>query len=379
MWKHLFVRRALMLLLAAVALVTFWEIAPAPAWMGRILLWDKGPACRLLLTSGWLLTMAGLLVWRYKLVSPHPVRILIFVFAGPVAGVMVKFGRYHAGLEELVPDFAVSGLLIAAALIACYIPAGARPAVLFSAIALSNVYAFGRFNPLQPAGPIFHPPETEAVRRLRQSQDASPDHVLIHRGFLGAALNGLGFRSVSHALMTPRLDVFRKDFPAMPAEQFNVIFNRFANIEVTDDRMPSVPIPVLIKVPASAFEPVRNVRHVAIEVAPRKECSTQRGGAVDRVTSQGSHLSIEGWAPWAGEDATQELRVISTRAVRADALITLRRPDIAETMKDYAYARSGFHFTISSADGRPLPAAEIALVARNTSQGLAQLRGCGCP
>lgn len=373
-----FARRALIILLLAFALTTFWEIGPAPLWIGRILLWSIGPGTRLLLTSGLLLMTALLLIWGRKLISVHPARLLIFILVGPILSLALKVGYRRMDLEESMSDLALSGFLVVATLIACYVPARARAAVLIAAFVPMHLYAFGQFNPIQSAVPIFDVPETNIVKQLRVRQETSPDHCVIDPHFGGAELNGMGFRSVTHALMTPRLDVFRKYFPAMDAGQFNYVFNRFSEFSVTDGPLPVVPYPQIVNLPMQAFEPIRNLRQVAVEVAGKKDCTIQRGGALERVTVAGNRLTIEGWAPWPGEDKTQTLSVISPRPLQA-SLLTVLRPDVSEKMKDYAFTRAGFRLTLSSSDGKPIRVEEIVLVARNTIKGLAQLAGCGCP
>jgi hypothetical protein len=265
-----------------------------------------------------------------------------------------------------------------AAAVACFMPVAVRAGILLTAITLANVYAFGRFNPLQPAGPIFETPDTELVRQLHKAEESSPEHVLIDRRFLGATPNGMGFRSVSHALQAPQLAIFHKYFPSMNAGEFDNIFNRWSYVQVTDHPLPENPLPNIVDVPGEAFEPPRNLRQLTIEMVRREDCSIQKGGAIDRVLQRGDSLVIEGWAPWKSEDSIQELHILSTRALLPGVMVTVRRPDIAQTMKDYAFTRSGFRLTVSTGDHRELTAGEVVLVARNTSQGLAQLPGCGC-
>jgi hypothetical protein len=276
-------------------------------------------------------------------------------------------------------DYALAGLIAAAALVACVVPAKLRAAVLLSSIALTNIYAFGRFNPLQPAEPIFETPDTDVVRELHKVQDSSPDHFIADPRFVGGTLNGMGLRSVSHALPVPKLEPLHPYFPNMDPEQFNQVFNRCCYIQVTADRLPNSSQANLVNVPFQAVDPARNLRQVMLEIAPHKDCTIQRGGLIDKVRVEGGKLIIDGWAPWEGEASSQALRVISARTLRAEPLLTIRRPDVAEMKKDYGFARAGFRLTLSSADGKVLPADEIVLVALNTSQGLAQVTGCGCP
>jgi len=373
-----FVGRALTVMAAALLLITCWEIADAPRWIGRVLFWDIGTAHRLMLISGLLILIASLLIWSRNLVTLSPARILLFVVAGPVASVLLKLVLYHEGVGASLRDLLLCGLAAAIAVAACLLPETWRAPLLFSGIALINVYAFGRFNPLQPAGPIFQTPETDVVQQLRRAQEASPDHLLVDSRFLGATPNGMGFRSVSHALSLPNLTIFRQYFPTMDADRFNTVFNRFSYVQVTDEPLPNSPFPNMVNVPKEAFEPVRNVRQVTLETSTQKDCSIQKGGGVDRADVRGDQLVIEGWAPWRGEDQTQELHIVAARGIRLGSMVTIKRPDVAETMKDYGYARSGFRVSLTSVDTRPLLAEDVVLIARNTTQGVAQLPGLGC-
>jgi len=62
------IRRALGVLGTAFALVTLWQVAPAPRWLGRIFLWDHTQPQRLLFLSGLLLAIASLALLNSNLV-----------------------------------------------------------------------------------------------------------------------------------------------------------------------------------------------------------------------------------------------------------------------------------------------------------------------
>jgi hypothetical protein len=380
------VRNSLLVLFAGFAAITLWELAPVPAWIGRILVWDRGPSQRWLFISGLLLTLAALLIWSKKLISAHPLRIGIFVVAGPIASLFLKLAwMMHRGwsggdaLSGCRRDILFCGLAIGVGLAAWFIPAGARVVLLVGTVALMNVYAFGRFNPLQPAGPIFDVPETDLVHRLRERAAASPGGVLVDLVSLGATLNGLGFRAVPHLLEAPQLPLFRSYFPAMDGERFNRIFNRYAHVHLTLNRVPDSPQNDVIELPFEVFVPVRNARRVTPGPAQPGACAQAAGGGIDHVSAQDAGITIDGWAPWTAETDGQGIRVLSARPLGAGALATIKRPDIAERVQDYGFVKSGFELQISSADGKAIRPEQLVLFAFGTTKGDIRLACCGCP
>ncbi|MBZ5606185.1 MAG: hypothetical protein LAO79_28165 [Acidobacteriia bacterium] len=367
-------RRPILILLAGFALMTFWELAPAPMWLGRLLYWNHAPPQRLLFCSGMLLTLASLAVLRSDLVSITPVRVAIFVMAGPAAGLLLKraiFGMTDPADSILCAFFATVALAV------WLIPARMRPAALIFAAAAANVYAFGRFNPVQSAKPIFDVPETARIQVLRANAEENSGFLAEPR-FLGATLNGLGFKSVSHVLMSPQLEVFRAYFPTMDAAAFEQTFNRFAHVEVADVPVPSSPHWHQIRVPAEAFRTPRNLREAIVEEYFPGACEGPRVGAIEQFKSIGTALQLSGWARWRGEDPNQGLRILTRRKLAAN-LETVARPDYAESIQDYRFGKVGFRLTLSPLDHRPLAPNEIVLLGFGTVSSAGFLRGAGCP
>jgi hypothetical protein len=213
-------------------------------------------------------------------------------------------------------------------------------------------------------------PETAVLDWLRQEEASTPGHIMLDAHFVGATLNGMGFRAVAHVLPAPQLAFFRKYFPAMNAAQFNLIFNRYAHIQLCGDPLPNAPLASgreadLIRLPMEVFAPVRNSRRLSLGGVQRQACLIPAGGAIERTTPQGAQLTIEG--------------TLSSRALRVETLFTVPRPDIAESMNDYGYVKSGFRLRLSSMDGRPIRSEEISLIAGGTPQGDVRLGGRGCP
>jgi hypothetical protein len=164
----------------------------------------------------------------------------------------------------------------------------------------------------------------------------------------------------------------------MDPEQFNQIFNRYAYVSLTQKPMPATIKQVLIEVPMEAFVPVRNVRRVVSSLPQQQACAQPPAGSIDKLSTQGNTLTIEGWAPWKAETDSQGIRVLNASPLRL-FLTTLTRPDVAERLKDYGFVKSGFRLRISSADEKPLRPEKLVLFAFGTAQGEVRLACCGCP
>jgi hypothetical protein len=372
-------RNALIVLAGGLGLITLWQIAPAPRWIGHLLRWDHAAAGRLLFISGFLLTFGCLLAWREQALSASRRRIAIFLLVGPIGSVILKASLFRLYLASCTYDIALSVLIVVAGVVAILVPGAMRLPVLLAAITLVNVGGFARYNPIQSADPIFNVPDTDMVHRLAQKQEGTPGHFLVVGNFFGASLNGMGFRSVSHVLQTPQPKFFRQFFPHMDAARFDFIFNRYSNLLVTEYPFPRIIENYITYLPREAFEPVLNVRRAVVDADRHKNCSLPRGGAVENVTEQPDRLILEGWASWKSEDSTQELHILASTPVRVLHLSTVKRTDIAESKLDYGYARSGFKLELTGAGGHPPKTKDVVLIAHATSDGTVLLGGCGCP
>lgn len=325
--------------------------------------------------------LASLVIWNANLISSNPLRIALFVVLGPLTSTLIKFLwlRQHGASIEFA-DVVICGLgVLAAAVAAWYVPAAARLPALMIVIVMMNIYAFAGFNPLQSARPIFNLPDSAVLEELRTNAAANPDGVLLDERFAGATLNGFGFRAVDHVLLAPKLDVFKRYFPVMDPDQFNLLFNRYAHIRLARKPLPEVVRDDVVQVPIGVFTPIRNLRRVDFAVPLANACSMRPAGGVDRIEAQNGWLKIEGWAPWKSESGEQGIRVLSGRTIRLVNLTAITRPDIAERQQDYEFVKSGFRLQLESVDGNPIRANEVALVALGTSTGETRFPCCGCP
>lgn len=258
----------LAVLLAMLAAMTAWEVAPIPAWAGKVLLWHMVPGARMLFASGLLALVIVLLLAQPAGLRLTPRRFAIF------AGLTLSLLMVKLWLGGPAPWKEWKDLLPLAGLGVVALAAHRRPrlageegaggagiggagvgggAVLAAAL-LANVVAFGGFNPIQSAKPIFARHDTPMLRDLAERQAAHPSGWLVVDGHAGATLNGLGFRSISHVLAAPKLAFFREIFPDMPDDAFNTAFNRYAHVQPTSEvGVPVSPQLDVVQVPLAAF------------------------------------------------------------------------------------------------------------------------------
>lgn len=242
-------------LLAFLVIASVWIVAKVPAIWGKPLLWHLTLPSRLLVLPGLLLLFLALFLlprlelrwslqraaffsllvavaWNYTLRFPLPattyysllqvvhknadLALIPLVFALP----LFEWGRRRLGWGEAVRPGASLRVL--------------SPASLLAAAAVANIFFFGFYNPLQSTRPIFARHDTPLLRGLREMADADPRGWLVAGGvyFYGSILNGLGFRSVSHALLNPELARFGKIYPGIPKAEREKLFNRYVNVQV---------------------------------------------------------------------------------------------------------------------------------------------------
>jgi hypothetical protein len=223
------------------------------------------------------------------------------------------------------------------------------------ASALLGLAAFGPFNPIQSAWPIFNREPTALTRELDALQKANPLGILVSDQF-GATLNGWGYRSAAHVQLAPQPDVWRRLLPDMDETTRNAIFNRFAHIVVRDVLRPELVAFQVVAVPRRVFGEDGAV-WFSVDKLAGGIASTQPGGHVDTVAIEGTRMRITGWAPWhavgRGETLTLHtdvpLAVVSARRVS--------RPDVVRVLGDERLRDSGFDVVVETLRGRPLPEA----------------------
>ena len=362
-------RKTIALLFSGFALFSLWMLVPVPAYIGKFLLWNKIPPIRMVFASGLLLLALNLSILRLAPVRLTFPRFLIATII-IVSGWMVsKYLMANAPLHRSWLDVLI--LLPLAGAVAMRNRIGRHTSLaLIACAALANIAGFGWFNPIQSAKPIFERSETLVTKGFEALAARHPKGWLVTEGFPGALLNGWGFRSVSHVLIAPQQAFFRSFFPQFDASTFNNVFNRYAHVQLSHQRMPEVPQADVIRVPITAFHPNQQSQRT---VTPDSGLTGRfpQGGHIDEMIV-GKQVVIRGWGFFAGSHDGRILIRTRTPVVRAQAA-TLPRPDVVTALGDRRLALAGFEVTLELE--APIQAHDICVVTEDPELGSFLLSG----
>ena len=371
-------RWALAIIASGFLLSTWWMAGRCPIWIGRVLFWNRFPADRLLFMSGLLLLTGCLILWQRGLVTVTPLRAAIFVALGPIASIAAKMSVFGVSASDTKVDWLCAALAVACALATLRLSRPRAAQIMLAAVLGINAILFLRFNPLQSADPIFDIPDSNTVELLKVQQEQTPGAYLAVEGYRAAVLNGLGFRSVSHLLISPKPEFFRQYFPNMDRERFDYVFNRYGAIAPREIPLPNAPDVDNIEVPIEVFRPIRNLRRAAAETGDGR-CPAVRESVNTfglSLRSQDGETTIEGWAPWIGESASQTIFIRTRRPVAIRSVTTVRRLDVAESVHNYQMEKAGFRVVLDAQDHGPLSLGDMRIAANGTPSGRIWIDGC---
>jgi len=336
-------RTYLLALVGLLAVLLAWQVLPIPhewaMWTGLPIV----PPVRTMFTFG----VAALLLAAHAN-TLFGMRISVSRFAVFSGAVLLGWGVSKATLPtdweaRIWPDLLI--LPVAAVMLVRHRCIQSHlPTVAAACCAAWGMLAFGSYNPLQSAWPIFNRVPTPMTKLLDYQATFSPDRVLVADKF-GAVLNGWGYRSVAHILMVPKFDIWRRYFPDLAPAEFNETFNRFLHVLPIDEPALRFLQPNVIGVPRRQFEkdfrwPVR-IAHLSGPVEHAHE-----SGNVDTLKLRDGRLVVTGWAPWHGLAPGQTLTLYSDVELSVVHFERTQRPDVASVMKQPDLAFSGFELQL---------------------------------
>lgn len=328
----------LVVLASAFALISLWMMAPIPSSLGRFLLWDRVPGPRMLFAAGLLLFALVALLLPVRRWTITRGRLLLFaglvLAAWGVSKLILDRVPLWKGLLDLV-------ILLPLGLLALprWRQRWAAPTALTGAALFANIAAFGFFNPLQPATPIFHRPDSAITQALRAEAAAHPAGWVVRDGFFGALLNGWGFPSVSHTIITPQLDFFRLYYPDLRPDELDQIFNRYMTLTLADGAAPHIVAPDQVRTGPERFRSLPPGRTILVN--PGATPAPAQGGWIEAKQRDGL-LVLRGWAPWSGLGADQRLELFTDSPVTLAGSITQTRHRIDGSIAPPGQTLSGF-------------------------------------
>lgn len=343
LWSDTTKRRIFLVLLAGFAVQFVWMVLPIPSVFGKVLLWDHVEPARMQYASGVLLTIIVLYLANVLGLTLSLSRLLllsIFIVAG---WWFFKFPLETRRGENL---FFVFPLVLLYLLVRKY-KSHSHEALALASLIFGAVL-FGRFNPLQSAWPIFNLQPNEVVKYL-QEQEKKNDGVLVFPQLHAATANGLGFRSLSHTNAVPPMAFWEKHFADIPAEERNLIFNRYAH--VVPDLMPHPRLQQTdaVQVPMDRF---MQIAHADVVTGYPDTLSTD--GGFERGAQYPTALVLHGWAGWTSDPDAHGMEVITEPITGGHVQLTpIVRPDLPQNTQNRVPVLNGFKIMIPHPDQAP--------------------------
>jgi hypothetical protein len=250
-------------------------------------------------------------------------------------------------VEELAPDTFYPELFFFLALaVPCLIQKEFRqPTFRFVSVAVTagyGIWAFYGYNPIQSASVIFDRETTLVTKALDTLISKDDQFILEVPGFPGATLNGWGYPSVSHVLLTPELNFWKDVFPDLSEKHRNHLFNRYAIIEVSRKvEKPALVSADSVRIPVdSVTDSLANIRSLSWTLSAPPYSYNR--GSIDEIICKGSQLTISGWAWWPQKNSNQSLYVVSEIKPLNSVLLVIPRYDVAGHFNNPHMVLAGF-------------------------------------
>lgn len=230
-------------------LMISWMLFPIPASLGKVFFWNNVQPERMEYAEGITLgILTCLLANKFKFVISIKRFIFYTITIFLLWFVLTKpfFGFEMTGMLDLL---LIPIILLAYFLIKKFNLNIFNVFVITSAFLLAGVNI--SFNPIQSAKAIF---TKDFAIKERLDKFVNENGIIAYTGFVGATLNGLGYKSVTHVTPIPQLEFWKNKYPNFPKEKFNNIFNRYSHIILNADiTEPISPFPDQVHLPLKDF------------------------------------------------------------------------------------------------------------------------------
>ena len=333
-------------LLLGLAIAMAWMLAPVPDWIGTITGLNRVPPERMVYAAGLLIVLNA---WhassRLGLVQGRWVQRSVLYISLSVAG-WLAYGWWtqpESGPEQHLTEL-MAPLVVCCTLWLAFKRNWNASTALIGACALVHVLVFGRFNPIQSALPIFEEPRHELAQTLRHHVDDQGVLYVQREGLIGATLNGMGFKAVSHLNVTPQWPIWTEKLGAL-VEPSRATFNRYAHIRLIASDQVKLLENDQVGVPASFFRPQPTAEMT--KTSPRTH--SLDGGRIELLETSSDAWILKGWAHWTAPGNQRELLIVQNKdlpPLKINFVADQERWDRVASMQDANQLLSGFVLSV---------------------------------
>ena len=327
-----------------------WMLAPIPEWLGKVTLLNRVPPERMIYATGlmlvfWTLRVCQQVGWaRDGLTKRFFLYCLVALSGGLAYSLWTRsLPGFHMHYSEWLGPF-----FMGFALWLGYFFSWPVGSTLLGAGLLMNLMVFGRFNPVQSAHPIFDEPHHLVANTLRMHVDSKGVLPVQKDGFIGATLNGMGFKAVAHLNALPPWGIWNDILGSIDPHTKSIL-NRYAHTRLIPDDHMRLLENDQVGIPAGFFRAQPTLTLTAQIPAH----AVTGGGQVEQVESANSNLLIKGWGNWDDFAHHREMLLLSDSWKAAGVQATLfdvERWDRVKTEKESDQLLSGFVIRVKSQD-----------------------------
>jgi|1048.fasta_scaffold00802_6 hypothetical protein len=338
--KTLSINRKLTVVYLSLIMVSMFQIIPQLDFLGKITLLDRVPANRSLFLSGLLITFIALQQLEHRIQKVTLKRILILVvslvllFALPPVFSKIRHGT------NLVSEFHRSDvfLIVSIILVAIYLLMSDFKKIeylkIVVCISLPMWLVSAHWNPVASSRVFFEPIKSPEIAALREIESSSLSGKIAVYGFPGKILNASGFASMTDRLDIPDLETLRSIFPKLKKNEFDLIFNRAAEIRIEPDQFIDKPNLVqanLVTIPISTAQNFASTVSLLNLFQYRNDLLTDvdrviTPNHIDRVNFSDNQCSLVGWVK--SKDVGEELQIYYPKMWKPLSAIRTFRPDV---------------------------------------------------
>lgn len=306
--KQLLLDRKQQILFVGYLITLAWLFLPIPELIGKITFLDRVPPERMIFVSGLMMLFNLINIFIHVKIAKGNLVIRFLIYSLLVLIGWFLFGKWTSSIssyEDHLFEFLGPIFLGLFLIFACKFNWNKRT-TLIAACLLANIVVFGRFNPIQSSKAIFDTSQNFVSNTLKNFVNKEGILIAQRPEFLGAVLNGMGFKAISHINAVPQIKKWEEKFDTNNGFDFNV-FNRYAHIRINPSVQPKLLENDQIGIPSASVR-----EQPKVIVSNQTPSSVEMGGGhIDNTKIDKDKVTYQGWANWTGYGGNRELLIVS--------------------------------------------------------------------